>query len=177
MIMIKIFGYNKATDIVKSSIGFLINKDLLLYNISITSVLGTISAFLVEYLGIEPVLFIAFMCLIVVEFLTGISASVVSGAKLQSRLLGRIVIKIIVYATVIFITHTYAITSVSYIKTMLEGLKWMIFYGIYLQLLLSIIENLLRHNEYKELSLVKIVLKTRIGFFLKEIVDFKNKNK
>src|ERR1700748_1205056 len=98
------FGYKNLHDFLDTT--FLIKKgimmNILLFSLSISPI-----ALLVEqYIGIKPIAYFAFVVLFVLEFITGVSASVfIRKEKFESFKMGRIVLKIFAYSIILGLTN------------------------------------------------------------------------
>jgi len=71
------FGFKNLGEYTQSTFGYMANPSV----VSISLIIGSISAFLKEYLGFPLIVFSAFVVLNILEFQTGIKASKKKGKK------------------------------------------------------------------------------------------------
>lgn len=148
------FGFDNYYEFLMSTFGFSIKKPILFISVSLAFAGTAIQ----NVLGLDPVVYGAFIVLLVFEFFTGIRASRKEGKRIQSKRLGRVILKIMVYTLIIGIVNIF--------RTRLEipsafGMEINIYSLIYFaslnliifQLLLSVFENLSRLG-YRESSII-----------------------
>lgn len=156
--LIKEFGFDCHNNLISSTFGFLLQKK----TISISLYLGAISMFVKKWVGIEGVVFATFLGLILFEFVTGIKASLKEGNKIESKRFGRVILKMLIYTTMIgminvFKNNLHSPSIFGYEFNVFELIYNTVVYGILIQLFISVLENLSRLG-YKETSkLFKIV--------------------
>jgi len=160
---IREFGFDGWGDYIDSSFQWMINQKILLLSIG----LGSVGAYLEEYLGLEPVVYLAFIGLLVMEFWSGIKASIKEGKKIQSNKLQRVILKMLTYTTLIGIMHIF---NTRLNTPNIFGLKIKIFSFIYyttinlvvVQLIVSVLENLSRLG-YSETSKIFKIISSKIN--------------
>jgi len=156
--LIKEFGFDCHKSFISSTFGFLLQKK----TISISIYLGAISMFIKKWVGLEGVVFATFLALIIFEFITGIRASLKEGNKIESKRFGRVILKMLIYTTMIGMLNVFknnlSVPSIfGYEFNVFELVYNIVVYGILLQLFISVLENLSRLG-YKETSkLFKVV--------------------
>ena len=130
-------------------------------------ILGTIALFIEQFVGLTPMAYLAFILLITLEFVTGVSASLKRGIKIQSRKFGRMIVKIAAYTTVIGIIHIFK-TQLHIPKifghevNIYEWLYYIILNMIIVQLIISVIENFSRMGMLEANKLL-IVIKRKFS--------------
>lgn len=152
------FGYVDAHDFVTTIIKTTTPK--MIVAMSFTSLtLGTIREFIEVNLGLDIVVLGVFVFLIVAEWQTGMKVSVRKGNKIKSRKIGRMILKIGVYITILFMLYTFAekTKSIEFQGFEINPMGWLyyaVFVGITFQLVISYFENLgnLGYKEAKGLA-------------------------
>jgi len=132
-----------------------------------------------ELIGMPPIMFLAFMVLVVLEGITGITASLKSGDKFKSRSFSRIIIKGLVYSILMFILNSFTIGTKAPEALGMELDPWLFLYhavgfGIMFQMLVSVLENLARlgYVDEKRVPIITPLLQKYRKWF-----DFEPKNK
>lgn len=151
---IKGFGFESHLDFVESTFHLSKIKPIL----TVSAIAGSVSGILDWYLGMSAEVYIAFLILLISEFATGILASKKEGVAIQSRKLGRIIVKIISYTAMIGVMNIF---KRSIIAPEILGVEVNIYSIVYnsvqamiiLQLLISVMENLTRLG-LKEMGVV-----------------------
>lgn len=170
------FGFDCSTEFVNSSFGFCISKPILIVGFST----ATISTFVENYIGLDPLVYIAFILLLFMEFLTGIKASVKEGVKIQSKRFGRVILKLLIYTILIGIVHTFRarLEMPSFLGSRVNIYSWIYFLTInliVLQLILSVFENLNRLGFEESSKIYNSISKLIKKWF--KLVDTKDLNK
>jgi hypothetical protein len=162
--ILKGFGYENGADFFTTVFKiFYLEKSTLV--LILTTILGTIRVFTKDYLGLDALVFVAFMFLIGAEIYSGTSVSIrKKGERIQSRKMGRMLLKIGVFASILFVLHTFSARMVS--PTVLglsvnpyEWLYYVTFTGIVFQLIISWFENLAALGYSEAKGLVGIILR------------------
>jgi hypothetical protein len=144
--LLKAFGYCNLHDF-NTTVFKLFYFPNLKFTIPIIISFGTLSEFTEKYIGINIMCVIAFILLCCAEFQTGIKAALIAkGERIQSRKIGRMILKIGVYIQILFILNSFA----SYSQFKLIGIEvspfgWLYFIvlaWIVVQMLISYFENL-----------------------------------
>ena len=97
------FGFINFMDFFISTFGFCTKEPILIISLS----LATIGSIVENFIGLDPVVYSAFILLIILEFCTGIKASLKEGVKIKSKRFGRFILKIIVYTILIGIINVF----------------------------------------------------------------------
>lgn len=139
------FGFEGVSDYVGSCFHWGASSKPLLLSVS----LGTMATYFEQFIGLEPMVYLAFIILLVCEFVTGVRASVKEGNKIESKKFGRFILKILTYTLIIGLINVF--------RTRLEvpnifGQDLNIYAWIYyvslnmiiVQLIISVFENLSR---------------------------------
>lgn len=139
--LLKGFGFENYIDFSKSSFGFVGFKA------------GVIASFLAgvvaksEYLfGVKFMFLVAYVALILLEWVSGVLASLSKGEEHKSRKLGRMILKVFTYAVLMLILNQFARTT-SFPEVMgfdlnpFVWLYWVILLIIIWQLIVSLLEN------------------------------------
>ena len=135
------WGFLSLQDLFQSTLHYKNYKPM--FTVSIT--VAGLSSFIDKWLGLEPMVFIAFCVLLVIEFATGISASIREGKKIESRKFGRFICKVFVYTLMIGVVHILNTSSNGRIVgKVYTFIYWVIVDYISLQLIISVFENLSR---------------------------------
>jgi hypothetical protein len=157
------FGFSNTTDYLDSTFH---TKTASMFNVvTAASMLGWIAVCLEEYVGLSPVVYLAFVGLLVGEFLSGVGAAMKQGIRIRSRKFGRMIIKIGTYTVILGIVHSFKIGLESQIilGTVLNVYEWiyyMVLNLIIIQLLISLFENLEKLG-WTESSIIIRVIKIK----------------
>jgi phage-related holin len=139
--ILKEWGFSCWSDLAQSTLHVKNYKPML----SVSLTLSGISTLTNSFLGLEPMVYLSFILLILLEFITGISASVKEGKKIESKRLGRFVVKITVYTLMIAIAN---ILKTNYANDIVgkvyNFIYWIILHFITIQLIVSVFENMSR---------------------------------
>jgi len=156
---IKAFGFADSTDVLVSTLHT--DKNWLHMGV-VGSVLGSLALFLEKYVGLEPVAYIAFLSLLIIEFVTGIKASIKSGRRIESRKFGRMIIKIGIYTSILSIVN---IMKGVFNKDAIDIYYWLyyiIFNLVVIQLVISVFENLAKLG-YAESSVIVRIMRKKLN--------------
>lgn len=159
--IVECFGFTNLADLGQSVIHF---KTGLLSIFKIGLILGTVSSYIEKFIGIEPVAFVAFIVLIVLEFITGIKASIEEGSKIESRKFGRMIIKLAVYTITLgllntFQDHLQAPIILGYTFDIYGWIFKVVMNMVIVQLFISVLENLSRLGYMETLLILKVIKK------------------
>lgn len=139
--ILKDWGFTSMQDLLQSTLHIGSLKPMMLLSVTF----GTLSSITDKFLGLEPLVYLCFLILLIVEFITGISASIKEGKKIESKRLGRFIVKIVVYTLMIAIVN---ILNKSFddriVGKIYNFIYWVIIDFITLQLIISVFENLSR---------------------------------
>ena len=158
------FGFENLADlgqsVIHTSVGFpaVIKTSL---------ILGTIATFIEQFIGLAPMAYLAFILLVILEFITGIKASLKNGKKIESRKFGRMIIKIAAYTIILGIVHIFKTFLLvpeifGYGLNIYEWLYYVILNMILVQLIISVVENLSRMG-LMEANKMLVVIKKQIS--------------
>jgi hypothetical protein len=136
------FGFKDWIDFKASAFGFITLK-----TINTASFFTGLVTFVDSAFGFNHKFLIAYVVLIVGEWLTGVLASYKKGEKHESRKLGRMMLKIAVYSLMIYIPNTFQKEShfpevLGYELDPFMWLYWIVIFVIIWQLIISVLENL-----------------------------------
>ena len=136
------FGFENWLDFKISTFGFVAIKTVK----SATLMAGLLS-FIDTAFGFNHKFLIAYVVLIIGEWITGVLASHNRGEKHESRKLGRMMLKVAVYSLMIYIPNTFQKESqfpevMGYEIDPFMWLYWVVIFVIIWQLLISVLENL-----------------------------------
>jgi phage-related holin len=169
------FGFISIDDFVQSTFQVKNINFVLVYSMIATS----IQYYCEQFMGLAPTLYLSFLLLIAIEFITGIKASIKEGNKIESKKFGRFIFKIAVYSFMIGIVNTFK-QNLSPIELfgatfdIYKTIHYVVLNMISIQLLISVFENLDRLG-YKESFGIYKVIRNLFNKFLAEGLD-KNKN-
>lgn len=166
------FGFRTSLEFANSTFGFTANKPILLISFS----LGFIGTAIENFLGLDPMVYIAFILLLFLEFFTGIKASVREGRKIRSKKFGRVILKLLIYTMIIGIVNIFRVKlTVPKAFGVEVNIYSLIYYSslnlIIFQLILSVFENLARLG-FKESSRIFLFLTSKFDKWF----DFSNQN-
>lgn len=138
---IKDWGYNNVHDMFETTLHYKEFKPIFAMSFTLAGVSGLIE----DYIGLEPVMFVTFLALLLMELITGIRASLYEGKKLESRRFNRFLFKVFIYVSMISITHLLHKGSEGRLVGTVYGFIYhLIIDYISLQLIISVFENLSR---------------------------------
>ncbi len=157
------WGYANISDLLQTTLHVKQIKPIVAMSFS----LGSISAFVDKFLGLELATYMAFFLLLCVEFITGVSASRKEGEKFQSKKFNRFLMKIAIYSLMIGIINTFKISFANdKMGSVYDFIYWTILHIITIHLIISVFENLSRMG-FQESS----VLFKRLNKFLSKWFD------
>jgi hypothetical protein len=140
--ILKGFGFADFNDMAHSTFGFI---TLPIFNYSLFI---AVAAQWINYLfGFNHEFLMAYVILLIFEWITGVSASLKLGQKHTSRKVGRMLLKIGVYLVPIYILNTFAKKTdfpiaFGYELNPFVWLYWVYMLGVIWQLVVSLLENL-----------------------------------
>lgn len=157
------FGYKNLKDFVNS----FINLDYASAIISVSVVLGCVASFIEQYLGLTPLAYLSFILLIIIEFFTGIKASMLSGVKIQSRKISRMILKISIYTILIGILHSFTTeikipSMIGFDLNLYSWAEYSVLTAIIFHLIISVLENLVSMG-LEEASWPLKMIKSKFG--------------
>ena len=140
--MFKALGYDSMNEFFHSIIKY---KSLVL-SLTAGGTLGTFTFYFEEYLGLHPYAYTLLLLLFLIEFITGVKASIKAGNKIESHKFGRIAVKIAFYTVVLGIIRGFEkfIGGVEILGFDINWYTWtyyVILHTVIFQLLISIFEN------------------------------------
>lgn len=159
------FGYRSLEDFRRTVFKLAYSEEKGIW-IKISAGLGTFRLMLLDFTGLDILVFVAFVFLIAAEFQTGLKVSMMKKKeKFQSRKFGRMILKIGVYMLLIGILHAFSHrfeipTLYGFEVNPFKWLYYIVFIGIVIQLVISWLENLGQLG-YKE-------SRTLAGFILRK---------
>lgn len=102
------FGYDNLHDFITTIFKiFYVPKSAFFCIATASTVLGTLRSFMKASIGLDFIVFVAFVFLIVAEFQTGVKVSIQKKHRVQSRKIGRMILKIGVYVLMLFILNSF----------------------------------------------------------------------
>jgi len=152
------FGFQTSMDFLNSTFGYAAKKPVLLLSVS----LATIGTYLENFIGIDPFVYLAFIILLFLEFFTGMRASLKEGEKIQSKRFGRVILKLIIYTTLIGVINIFRTRLDTHVAFGFEiNIYSLIYYAalnlIVVQLILSVFENLSRLGYEETNKIYKVI--------------------
>ncbi|MDC9722359.1 MAG: phage holin family protein [Urechidicola sp.] len=137
------FGFADVTDFKISTFGFIISVKFLKW----ASVAAFLTSIVQAIFGFSWQFLLAYVLLVIFEWITGVKASARKGQKHESRKLGRMLFKILVYTLIIFLLnmfrgYTQFPVVFGYELDPFHWLYWMSLLVIIWQLFVSLLENL-----------------------------------
>lgn len=161
------FGFTGVVEFIQSTF----TPKLLFGFIKIGAILGAITTAIEHYIGLPKPLFVAFVLLFGLDFITGIMAAKHMGITIKSKKMPRIIIKIFTYTVILTLVNSLRAEE-TILKLLYEWTFWVIFHVIILQLIRSIFENL--HNAgFKESSIIYNMLHNK---YVKQFEIFTGEN-
>lgn len=174
----KNFGFSHLADFV----GSLVNAKIFLFNLKISVVLSTVVTFIELYIGLPIVVYIGFIMLFIGKFITGVLASLKEGEEFKAAKIGRIILKIFIYTTILGVLDGFSKGLGDVSAIMYSGIYWVVFNLVALQVLRSILRNLHRIGNHSEAGMIITVLDSKIIKYFGKISEpsqeiTKDKNK
>jgi hypothetical protein len=159
-------GYNGATDFFHS----VFHVDSAKVIAVVSAFFGVIATFIERFIGLEPVVYLAFLLLLAMEFYTGIKASLKEGRKIESKKFGRFIFKIASYSLIIGIVNIF---RTEFHVPSIAGMEVNVWHFIYytslnmviIQLVISVFENLSRLG-FRETNLVFKAVANKVGKYI-----------
>lgn len=163
-------GFDNLTDLAKS----IVNYKLLLFSGNIIITIAALTQVLGDLFGLQPQILIGFIVLILLEFGTGIGASLSNGQKVQSKKMARVFTKLAIYGLLLFglnsMTGLQAFNFWGFEISLWDYIFWVFFCGTSFTLFISILENLDRMG-FKETHVIHKLLQGKLQLF----IDFDRK--
>ena len=135
-------GFDSISDLYKS----LFNIKLLIYSSNIVMVMGILSKFSTDYLGLAGIISFSFLLLVILQFITGLFVAGKKSEKIEERKLLRIVVRIVIYSLLMFIMNAFThFPPIDIIGFTFNIWGYLYHFGISLiifQLLISVAKNL-----------------------------------
>ena len=162
---LKDWGFCNLHDVFQSTLHYKSFKPMLAFSVTT----GSATTFIDKFLGLEPMMFIAFCILLCLEFITGVCASIKEGDKIESRKFGRFIFKVFIYTLMISVVHIMNVSSEGrLINKVYYFIYWVIVDYISIQLIISVFENCSRLGFSESSRVFK-----RINKFLSKWFDLK----
>tara|TARA_R110000822_G_scaffold260542_1_gene385414 strand:- start:176 stop:715 length:540 start_codon:yes stop_codon:yes gene_type:complete len=167
------FGFEGISDYGSSCFNWSLSFKPMVVSIS----LGTFASVFEKFIGIEPMVYLAFLVLLCCEFITGIRASVREGNKIESKKFGRFILKILTYTLIIGIINVFR-TRLEVPQVFGQSINiyaWIFYVSfnmIIIQLIISVFENLARLGYAESNKIFKALSLKADKWF-----DFNEKNK
>ena len=159
---LKDFGFCSLHDVFQSTLHYKNCKVMLSMSVTV----ATISSLIEKYFGFEPLVFSAFCILLLLEFITGIMASIREGKKIESRKFGRFVFKVFIYTIMISLVNILNINSEGRAISRVYGfMHHLIIDYISIQLIISVFENLSRLGFQESSRVFKVINRVLAKYF------------
>jgi len=167
------FGFKTIEEFGISTFGFTIKKEIITLGIS----LGTLAAVVESFVGLDPLVYIAFIVLLYIEFRTGIKASIKDNKKIQSKKIGRVILKMLTYTVIIgiiniFRTRLFIPSILGFEVNIYSVVYYAVLNLIIIQLLLSVFENLSRLGYRETNKIFHFITKKMESWFTLDKSDF-----
>ena len=160
------FGFNDSMDYLDSTFHIASIKPIL----GISLILGSIASFCESFMGLSLSAYISFCVLLLIEFVTGVLASIREKQKIQSKKFGRFLLKIITYSLMIGIVNVFNINfKASKVGFIYDIIYWSMINLITIQLVISVFENMSRLGYQEANRVFKLINK-----ILKKYLDLKD---
>lgn len=145
--ILKGFGYANVHDLSSTvfKIFYLKNTKA---SLAIITMVGTVREFVEQSMGLDIFVLSAFVILVCAEFQTGIKVAVMrKGERIQSRKLGRMILKVGVYMQILWVLYTFSskIDTTHFVGFDINPFGWLyyiVLVGIVFQMVISWLENL-----------------------------------
>ncbi len=163
------FGFKDQQDFLETT--FFI-KGMMAKSIFLSVGLGLVGVVMEDIIGLKPAVYLSLVVLFILEFFTGVTASVyIKKEKFNSWKMGRIVLKIFVYTTILGLFNIFSHkigshTIFSFDFNFFEWIYYIILNVLVLQLFISVLENC-ETLGFKEVSVILRIFRKRV----KEIED------
>jgi len=116
--IIEQFGFTSVMDLLNTLAKFHYLKVSVLVSLTMTTFHQLWKFFSTELIGLEPEMLIAFVFLICAEFFTGLRVSISKGDRFRSRKMGRMIVKIGVYLSILWVARSYSNMELAFGDTM-----------------------------------------------------------
>ena len=153
------FGFQNVNDLAVSTLHTDKNWNVITV---ISGILGSVALVVENYIGLTPIVYVAFVVLLALEFLTGVKASLKKGKKIESRKFGRMIVKVGIYTTILGIIHIFKETTADAAIDIYEWIYYVVFNMVVLQLIISVLENLSKLG-FAESSIIAKFIKNKLG--------------
>lgn len=158
------FGFTGLKDFTKSSFGFIISFKVFISSSTIAGIITVIGQYSHNMFGVSLSFLIAYVVLIIFEWLSGIIAAAKRGELHNSRKLGRMLFKISVYSVPLYIFNMFQkevhFPHISgYELDPFVWAYWTVIVVVIWQLFVSVLENLEELNFKFATLLLKIINK------------------
>lgn len=138
------FGYTDFSDFMHSNF---VTKGTLSSTFLLSITFSTIFVQIEQFIGLHPLAYLSFILFFILEFATGVAASVwIKKEKFQSLKMGRIVLKIFVYSIILGLMNIFskeigghAVAGIEF--NFFEWIYFLVINILILQLLVSVLEN------------------------------------
>ena len=172
------FGFSNWYEFKESTFGFIMSLKI----ISLSALFATVSTVINDVFGFSHLFLVAYILLLIFEYLTGVIASIKRKEKHESRKLGRMLLKIAVYLVPIYILNTFQkeveFPSIAdYEIDPFKWLYWTVVLVIVWQLIVSLLENMEQLNFKYAGILLKIINRRFYKKFELEEEEKKSKGK
>jgi len=132
------FGFSGANDLMVSTLHTDKNWGVI---VALSAFFGGVAMSVETYLGLQLTAYAGFLALLILEFITGIKASLKSGKKIESRKLGRMIVKIGFYTIILGIAQSLK-GGGDLAHTIWDWVHFTVFNMVAVQLIISVFENL-----------------------------------
>lgn len=162
--LIKGFGFVDIEDF-KTSVFKIFYLDKATFYLITSAIIGTIRNFIESSTGLDIIVYFALVFLIVAEIQTGVKVSLrKKNERIQSRKIGRMLFKIGIYSSILFVLNTFssrfpAPSVLGFEVNPFQWLYYVVFTGIVFQLVISWFENLASLGYDEAGGLVGVLLK------------------
>ncbi len=158
------FGYKNFQDFLDTTI---LMKGMMGKILFFSVGFSTVTVYIEKFIGLQPAAYFSLIILFILEFVTGVSASVyIRKEKFESMKMGRIVLKIFVYSIVlglmnIFNKHVGGHSVFGLNFNFFEWIYFIVLNILILQLLVSVMENC-ESLGFKEVSIFLRIFRKQI---------------
>jgi hypothetical protein len=140
------FGFSSLREL-NESCWHISNPKIMAFTITVSSVLASVATWITKLTGFEPLMFLAFSILILIETITGIHVALKNGKKFSSRKFGRMFLKFGYYLAIVIVLNLFSQFQNygSLLGLEIDPFSWLyngFLVAITIQLLVSVLENL-----------------------------------
>lgn len=138
--IIESFGFQHYSDLLASL--FPSTKYQIL---GFTVTFSAVSGLAEKLFGLEALTIIALVFMLMMEFASGIIAGKIKGKRIESRLMGRFLVKVFLWLTCLFFIHTLQVDYETKNQLIAGALHWLhsgLMIYVSLEYLISILENI-----------------------------------